>query len=73
MEVNGAQKKNTVNQMVLNPIDFRSIWTKKYYGSQWNLNMFPNILQTIFFCVTQKKEIHNLEWGWANVLHGLSF
>ncbi len=37
-------------------IDFHK--DKKFHGSQWNLNMFPNILQTLFFFVPQKKEIH---------------
>ncbi len=53
-------------------IDFHK--DKKYYGSQWNLIMFPNILQTIFFCVPQKKVIHKgLYEGEQMFLHGLSF
>jgi len=31
---------------------------KKYYGSQWGPSLLTNILQNIFFCVQQKKEIH---------------
>ncbi len=50
--------RTLVTERVMFPIFF----VFKYYGSQWEpMNcLFANILQNIFFCVPQKKEMHTL-------------
>jgi len=42
----------SVTKQGMDSIDFFS-----YYGSQWGPSTVSDILQNIFFCVQQKKEI----------------
>ncbi len=57
------------NQTVLFPVDFHCMDKNMMEGNgNWN-SLVTNILQNIFFCVPQNKDMHTgfgTAWGWVN-------